>query len=83
MGHMIARLHFTACSQSTVHHTMREHRGLLSSWQEKKFIEVLCVPCQLLNNAGGSSLSLGWGSGISSLFEAPFRDLLFFVSTGF
>lgn len=89
MGHMIAWLHFTACSQSTVHHNMREHGLLLSPWHEKAFIEVLCVCSQLLNihicfkTAGGSSFSLGWGSGVSSLLKAPLKDLLFFVSTVF
>lgn len=84
MGHMIAWLHFTACSQSTVHHNMREHSGLLSPWQEKAFIEVLCVRSLLLNihicfkTAGSSSLSLGWGGGVSSLLKAPLKDLFFF-----
>jgi len=46
MGHMIAWLRFTAYPQSSVHYNMREHRGLLFSWQEKKIIEILCVPSQ-------------------------------------
>ncbi len=39
-------------------------------------------PCSV-SASGGSSLSLQWGSGVSSLLEAPAKDLFFFCSDWF